>query len=116
MRWILVLLMAFASVAAQINLKVTSPRLPTSIAQAIDLGLLRAILLVLRAGSLSGITLVITWYAYKYFGFLELWVASALTYVVAVVAGHYVFAEQITWPRIGGVALVTLGVGLFFVK
>lgn len=116
MRWILVALMAFASVAAQANLKATSPRLPLSLAQASDLGLLHTLLLLLRAGSLSGITLLLTWYGYKYFGFLELFVASAVTYVLAVFVGHYAFGESITWPRAGGVALVTLGVGLFFLK
>lgn len=116
MRWLLVLLMAFASVAAQVNLKATSSRLPVSLAQAAELGFGRAALLVLRAGSLSGITLVITWYAYRHFGFLELWVASALTYIVAVVASYYVFDEVLTWPRIGGIGLVAAGVGLFFVK
>jgi multidrug transporter EmrE-like cation transporter len=114
MRWILVALMAFASIAAQANLKATSPHLPMSLAQALDMGVLRSIALVLRAGSFSGLSLLLTWYCYRYFGFLELFVASAVTYVLAVIVGHYMFAEPITWPRAGGVLLVMLGVGLFF--
>lgn len=116
MRWLLVLLMALASIAAQVNLKLTSSALPLSWAQAADLGLAKAFLLVLRAGLLSGLALLLTWYTYKYFGFLELFVASSVTYVLAVFVGRMVFDEPITWARLGGVALVACGVGLFFVK
>ncbi|HLV68849.1 MAG TPA: hypothetical protein VKY73_23695 [Polyangiaceae bacterium] len=116
MRWFLVLLMALASVTSQVNLKLTSARLPLSYAQAVELGLGNAVTLLLRAGSLAGIALLLTWYTYKYFGFLELFVASSLTYILAVLVGRMVFEEPITWTRIGGVALVACGVGLFFVK
>jgi hypothetical protein len=116
MRWFLVALMAFASVLAQVNLKVTSPHLPLSWAQAQELGLLRAALLVGRVGATSGLALLLTWYTYKYFGFLELFVASSVTYVLAVVVARGVFDEPITLPRIGGIVLVTCGVGLFFIK
>ena len=116
MRWVLVALMAFASVLAQVNLKVTSPLLPLSYAQAVELGLVRAALLVGRVGATSGLALLLTWYTYKYFGFLELFVASSVTYVLAVIVARGVFEEPITWSRIGGVMLVACGVGLFFVK
>ena len=116
MRWLLVLVIAFTSVAAQVNLKVTSPKLPLSLAQAAALGIPQSLWLVVRAGSLSGMTLLLTWYTYKYFGFIELWVASSLSYVVAFAAGYFLFGEMVTWARIGGVVLVGLGVGLFFVK
>jgi drug/metabolite transporter (DMT)-like permease len=116
MRWLLVLLLACSSVVAQINLKSTAPHLPLSWAQATELGLGHAALLILRAGGLSGLTLLLTWYSYKYFGFLELFVATGLTYVLAVVVSYYLFHEVLTWQRVGGVTLVACGVGLFFIK
>jgi hypothetical protein len=108
--------MACASIAAQINLKATSSELPVSWKSAEALGLVRAAWLIGRAGVLSGTTLLLTWYTYRHFGFLELWVASSLTYVLAVFASYYVFHEPVTWIRVLAVALVAGGVSLFFVK
>jgi drug/metabolite transporter (DMT)-like permease len=116
MRWVLVAVMAVTSVLAQVNLKVTASQLPVSWEQAMDLGLLRAALLVMRVGATSGASLLLTWYTYKYFGFLELFIASATTYVLAVFVARGFFQEPITWARLGGVVLVTAGVTLFFVK
>jgi multidrug transporter EmrE-like cation transporter len=116
MRWLLILLLACFSVTAQINLKVTSPLLPVNWQQAAALGVLRSGLLVVRAGAFSGMTLMTTWYSYKYFGFLELFVATGLTYILAVAVSYFWFAEPITWLRICGVAAIAGGVGLFFAK
>ena len=116
MRWLLVILLTCASTAAQVNLKLTSPLLPLSWSQAIELGLGQALVLLLRAGGLSGLALVITWYAYKYFGFLELWVVTATTYIAAAAVAYFVFEEPLTWLRVGGLAMVACGVGLFFAK
>jgi drug/metabolite transporter (DMT)-like permease len=116
MRWVLMAVLACVAVLAQFNMKVTSPLLPTSYQQAADLGFFRAVLLVMRVGFTSGMSLLLTWYTYKYFGFLELLVASSLTYVLGVFVARFFFAEPITWARIGGVILVTGGVSLFFVK
>ncbi|HEX6765146.1 MAG TPA: hypothetical protein VF103_06700 [Polyangiaceae bacterium] len=116
MRFLFVLAMACASIAAQINLKATSSELPVSFKSAEALGFARAAWLIGRAGVLSGTTLMLTWYAYRHFGFLELWVASSLTYVFAVGASYYVFHEPITWIRVVAVLLVGAGVSLFFLK
>jgi drug/metabolite transporter (DMT)-like permease len=64
----------------------------------------------------SGTALLLTWYTYRQFGFLELFVASSLTYIFAVAASYAVFHEPITWVRIVAVALVASGVSLFFIK
>lgn len=116
MRWVLVAAMAFVSVLAQVNLKVTSPHLPLSYAQAVELGLFKAVYLVARVGLTSGMALLLTWYTYKYFGFLELFVASSVTYVLAVFVARVFLDEPLTWTRIGGCVLVSAGIGLFFVK
>ena len=116
MRWLLVILLTCASVVAQANLKVTSAQLPLSWGQAMDLGAGRSLILLLRAGGLSGLSLVITWYAYKYFGFLELWVVTAASYIAALAVAYFIFSEPLTWSRIVGVALVICGVALFFTE
>jgi len=114
MRWVLVTVMALVSVLAQVNLKVTAPHLPTSWDAAVELGLVRAAVLVGRVGFTSGLSLLLTWYTYKYFGFLELMIASATTYVLAVFVARVFFEEPLTLARLGGVVLVTAGVTLFF--
>lgn len=116
MRWLLVLAMACASIAAQINLKLSSSELPTSLKSAEALGFARAAWLIGRTGVFSGTALLLTWYTYRQFGFLELFVASSLTYIFAVAASYAVFHEPITWVRIVAVALVASGVSLFFIK
>jgi len=108
--------MACASVLAQVNLKLTSSELPTSLKSAEMLGFARAAWLIGRAACLSGTTLLLTWYTYRHFGFLELFVASSLTYIFAVAASYYVFDEPLSWIRIVAVLLVAGGVSLFFVK
>jgi hypothetical protein len=115
-RWLLVLAMACASIAAQINLKLSSSELPVSLKSAEALGFARAAWLIARAGALSGTALLLTWYTYRQFGFLELFVASSLTYIFAVGASYFVFHEPITWLRIGAIVLVASGVSLFFIE
>jgi drug/metabolite transporter (DMT)-like permease len=116
MRLVLVLLMACVSVLAQINLKLTSPQLPLTLADAWNLGLLRSVVLLSRAAFLSGMALLLTWYAYRYFEFLQLFVASSLTYLFALLAGYLIFNEPVTWTRVAAVGLVCAGTTLFFVK
>jgi drug/metabolite transporter (DMT)-like permease len=116
MRLMLVVLMACVSVLAQVNLKVTSPQLPLTFADASNLGLLRSFVLVGRAAFLSGMALLLTWYAYRYFQFLELFVASSLTYLFALLASYLIFNEPVTWTRMAAVGLVCAGTTLFFVK
>jgi hypothetical protein len=116
MRWLLIAVMTCVSVLAQVNMKVTSPQLPTSYAAAVELGLFKAVLLVGRVGVTSGASLLLTWYTYKFFGFLELLVASSLTYIVAMFVARFAFEEPITWLRAVGVLLVSGGVTLFFIK
>jgi drug/metabolite transporter (DMT)-like permease len=108
--------MACASIAAQINLKLSSGELPVSLKSAEALGFARAAWLIGRAGALSGTALLLTWYTYRHFGFLELFVASSLTYIFAVAASYFVFHEAITWLRLVAVLLVAGGVSLFFIK
>ena len=113
---ILVMALACVSVLAQVNLKVTSSELPLSVGQAVALGFSRSLVLILRAGGLSGLSLLLSWYTYKYFGFLELLIASSITYVLATAVSYWGFHEPLGWNRLVSVVLITAGVSLSFVS
>ncbi|MGK5086536.1 hypothetical protein WDW86_03165 [Bdellovibrionota bacterium FG-2] len=111
---LLILLASTVSILAQINLKATSPRLPLSFPALQQLGYASFAVLILRAGLFSGASLLVTWVAYKRFGFLELIVAQSVVFVFAVAASYLVFQEPVTMNKIASVAFILVGIGLFY--
>src|SRR5689334_14591849 len=115
-KFFLMILMSLLSLAAQLNLKLTAPLLPTSFSQVFNGGLGSLAILVLRAGLFSGLSLGATWVCYRKFGFLELIVAQSSFYLFAFLSSYYFFDEPLLINRIVGVFVILCGVILFNIK
>ena len=110
----LILVSTSVSLIAQINLKNSSGELPTSIDAAMALGLARSAWLICRAAFFSGISLVLTWYCYKRFQFLELILVQSLSYVFFAAASYFYFHEPVTLQRTLAMGLILSGIGVMY--
>lgn len=101
------------SLLAQINLKVTSPRLPTSWNDLQLLGWYDAAILALRVGTISGLSLVLSWYAYKKFSFLEFLISTTLFYPMAGIIGYVFFREAYKWNHLVATLLIIIALIIY---
>ena len=110
----LILLSSVVSLVAQINLKESAGQLPTSWAAATALGVGRSLWLLFRAGFFSGMSLVVTWYCYKRFEFLEFILVQAVFYIFAGAASYFYFHEVLTLQKLAAMGLIMAGIGVMY--
>ncbi len=114
MKIALLLLSLFCSICAQANLKLTSGSLPTSMKGLQELGFMPFSILVARALLFSGSSLVVSWYAYRRFGFLEFGICTALLYPMVGLVGQVFFNEPFKWNHILAALMISTGVIIFY--
>jgi len=116
LKFLLIAVSVGVSLIAQSNLKATSPQLPNNFDQLMNGNIKVQLWILSRAIFFSGLSLVISWYAYKKFGFLELMVAQSVIYFAALLVSYFVFHEPVGLNKIGAVTLISMGVALFYWK
>lgn len=110
----LILFFCLISTLAQINLKVTAPRIPSSLHDLKLMGYASFAFLVLRVAFVSGLSLVATWVCYRKFEFIEFMVAQSGVYLFLLLAGRYIFGESLSLHRILAVLFILIGLGTFY--
>jgi drug/metabolite transporter (DMT)-like permease len=96
------------------NLKATAPQIPTNLGALAEMGYLNFLVLLLRVGSISGLSLLLTWICYRNFSFLELVVAQSVIYIFAIAVSFFYFQESISWNKITAVFFILIGIACFY--
>ena len=112
----LILLLCTAGIVAQINLRLTSAYLPSSLGDLKRMGILKPAFLLARIGLFSGLSLALTWYSYRKLGFLEMFSGTSLIYVFAIIVSYYLFHEPLTLNRIGSILLIIIGIWMYYLR
>jgi hypothetical protein len=111
-KFYLILLLGFASIFSQINMKVVANIFSATPNLFESKNILMTSLLVVRVGIPALITLLLTLYCYTKFGFYELVMAQSVYYIFALLAKYFYFHEKITTTDVVALLLIISAITL----